>query len=170
MDEHTRALAYSALAAAAGTAVLYLCSLLPTLRAALLCVAGLGTAFIRMRCSWKWGLGCYAVTAAAALLLLPEKMPAVLYAAFFGYYPIILLLTERLKNPVLRWGARLLVFNTVLVILLFTARTMFASLLSAGAEKLWILIPVCNAAFLAYDWALRQLILYYIRNLSRRIK
>ena len=98
MKDKVRPLAYGSLSAAAGVLLLFLASVLPNGRLAVLCIATLCVAFIRMLSGWKWALGCYAVTAALSLLLLPSKAMPILYAAFFGYYPRILRLYSREKS------------------------------------------------------------------------
>ena len=170
MDSRSRPLARSSLAVAGGVVMLYLAAIVPSGRLALLCAASVWAAFIRMSCSVRWAVGCFAVTAAAAFLLLPAKSMAILYAAFFGYYPLIRLETERIKSKAFRWGVRFLLFNAVLILLYYLAETLFTELPLQLTGSPLLLLLIGNAAFLAYDFALQQLILYYIRTMARRIK
>lgn len=174
MGGSAKALTRSALAAAAGVVLLYLGSVLPSAHLAILCVSALGAVFIRVSCSARWALCCYAVTSAAALLLLPEKELAVLYTFFFGYYPIIKLWAERLRKPVLRWGVKLGVFNAALIalnILYHALGAAFPDLSDANKSIIPVLVwLVGNGVFLFYDYALKVLILYYLRHISGRIK
>ena len=105
MPTKTRALARSSLAAAAGVAALYLGSVLPGIKLSILFLAALGVVFVRLSCPGSWAWGCFAVTAALALLLLPDKTLALLYALLPGYYPIVKLRLERRKACFtrLRW-------------------------------------------------------------------
>lgn len=174
MGDPVKALTRSALAAAAGVVLLYLGSVLPSARLAILCASALGVVFIRVSCSARWALCCYAVTSAAALLLLPEKALAVLYTFFFGYYPIVKLWAERLRKPVLRWGVKLGVFNAALIVLnaLFLAiGAGFPDFLDTGEKVVPALVWLAgNGVFLLYDYALKILILYFLRHISGRIK
>ena len=170
MSEGTRALTRAALSAAAGVAALYLGSLLPSARLSILCVATLGVVFVKMSCPGRWALGCYAVTAALGLLLLPDKSLAVLYAAFMGYYPLVRLRAERFSNPAARWGLKLgAFFAAALALYLLAGSVSFLSAAVAGTA-LWALWAAGIAVFLVYDFALGQLILYYLRNIAGRIK
>ena len=169
MSDSVRSLTRSALSAAAGVVVLYLGSVLPTARLAVLCLATLGVVFIATSCKSGWAWGCYAVTSTAALLLLPEKMLAVIYAAFFGYYPILKLRLERFGNIGVRWLLKLAAFNAALGVLYAAYKTVFTDLIST-VLPVWALWLAANAAFAAYDYALGQLILYYLRKIAGRIK
>ena len=169
MNDSVRSLTRSALSAAAGVVILYLGSVLPGARLAVLCLSTLSVVFIATSCRVFWAWGCYAVTAAAALLLLPEKMLAVIYTVFFGYYPILKFKLERIGNVWLRWLLKLLAFNAALAALYAMYRIIFTELITS-ALPVWALWIVANAAFAAYDFALGQMILYYIRKISGRIK
>ncbi len=168
MSGSVRSLTRSALSAAVGVVVLYLGSVLPAARLAVLCMSTLGVVFVVTSCPGAWAWGCYAVTAAAAMLLLPEKLPAVVYAVFFGYYPILKLRVERLGNNWLRWGLKLLAFNIALGVLYALWRTIFTDL-TASALPVWALWIGANVGFAVYDYALGQMILYYLRKFSGRI-
>ena len=170
MSDRTRSLARASVSAAAGTAALYLGSVIPGVRLSVLFIATLGVVFVRLSCSGAWAWGCYAVTAALALLLLPDKTLALLYALFPGYYPIAKLRLERLGSPWGRWGAKLACFHAALAVVWLLARwlTPLSELLSAAA--LWMLWAGALAVFLVYDFVLGQLILYYLRKFAGRIR
>ena len=61
MKERSRSTAYAALAAALGTVLLYLASVLPTGKLVVVCVASLCTVFVQTVCGWKWAVGAFAV-------------------------------------------------------------------------------------------------------------
>lgn len=170
MKGRAKAMAYSALAAALGTVLLLIASVLPSGRMVMVCVASLGVVFVECLFGWKWALGAYAVTALLSLLLLPTKAIPILYAAFFGYYPLILMLTERLGNKLLRYGIRLALFNLAMLLLYYTIGRLFS--LDAGPLGAYpaLLFLGMNACFLLYDRALAQGTLYFMRNIARRIK
>lgn len=170
MDEKAKRLARASVAAAFSVAALYLGSLIPTARLAVVCLASLGVVFVRMSCPGRWGLLCFFVSALAALLLLPDKTVAILFAAFFGYYPLLKLAAERIGNAAVRWGVKLLAFNAAAGLVYWFYRALFLSLVPRFSAVPALLFVLGNAAFLAYDYALSQLILYYLRNIAGRIK
>lgn len=170
MNHSARSLTRSGLSAAAGVVVLYLCCILPWGRLALLCVSTIGVIFVRMSCSCGWAVGCYAVTAALGLLLLPEKAPALAYALFLGYYPLIRLRLERVASPAVRIGLKLAAFNAAAALIWLAFRAVFSGLLSGVGLSAFLLWIAANGVFLIYDYALGQMMLYYVRNLSGRFR
>ena len=170
MQDRVKALTRSALSAAAGFAVLYIASVLPWGRLALICASALGVFFVRMSCSCSWALGCYGATALLSLLLLPSKAAAILYTAFFGYYPVVKMSAERLGKKALRWIAKLAVFNAALLVLYALAGAVLPKTAWDRQMPLWIMWFAANAAFVMYDFVIGQMILYYIRNIAGRLK
>jgi hypothetical protein len=123
-----------------------------------------------MSCSPVWAAGCYGVTSVLALLLLPEKAPALAYTVLLGYYPLIRLFTERIADPWIRTAIRLSVFNAAAALTYFVFRSFFCSLIDPAGLPVYLLWITGNAAFLVYDYALGQMMLYYVRKLSGRFK
>lgn len=169
MKTSTRCLTRSALAAALAVAFLYLTALLPTARLAVICLASVCVILVRMNCGPRWAAGCYASSAILAMLLLPEKGPALLYAAFLGYYPLIKLETERFRRLPVRWAVRLALFNLIFWLLYFLAGGLIGELLPGLPADWMILLAAANAGFVLYDYALTQVILIYIRKIDGRI-
>ncbi len=170
MNDSVRALTRSALSASVGVVLLYLGSVVPGGKLAFLFLSTLGVVFIRLCCPWQWSLGCYAVTAACAAFLLPTKALAVFYAVFFGYYPLLKMLTERISSLGVRLLLRLGLFNAVFFGLWFLARALFSQAIGSAMAPVWLLWIAANIGFLIYDYALGQMILYYLRNIAGRIK
>jgi hypothetical protein len=170
MSKSTRFLARAAMAGALGMALLYLASVLPSGKLAIVCASGMLTAFIRMSCGLSWSAGCFAATALLGLFLLPQKSVALLYAVFFGYYPIVKSLIERLPSAFARWIWKLLIYNAAFAVLFLLAFSVLAGAAQVEKWPLFALIPVGNAAFVLYDIALTQVILYYLRRVAGQIK
>ena len=170
MNGPVKALTRSALSAAAGFVVLYLSCVLPWGRLGLLCAATLGVVFVRMSCSCGWALGCYTVTALLGLLLLPMKAPALAYALFLGYYPLIRIRSERIAGKAPRLLLKLAVFNAAAALIWLAFRFVFNDLTTGTELPMYILWLAANGVFLIYDYALGQMILYYIRNIAGRFK
>jgi hypothetical protein len=170
MNTSARALTRSGLSAAAGIVVLYLCCILPWGRLALLCISTIGVIFVRMSCSCGWAVGCYAATALLGLLLLPEKAPALIYALFLGYYPLIRLRLERVGSAAVRIILKLTAFNIAALLAWALFRAIFAAAISGVKMPVLMLLIAANGVFLIYDYALGQMMLYYVRNLAGRFR
>lgn len=100
-------------------------------------------------------LSVYLVTALLSLLLLPNKSPALLYAAIFGYMPITKYLFEKTYRW-LSWLLKLLLFNVSAVLtgyfgwklLGFTMENRF------GVDPVFVAIlylVLANAVFIVCD-------------------
>ena len=168
MGLRAKLLARCALLAALGTVLVYLASVLPSGRLALVAVAGLVSAAVVIHCGGKSAAAVFAVSAVLSLLLSPDKGNALLYAAFLGYYPALKSLIEHLHNRVFCWAVKLVLFNAVFALLWFLAQ----SLLLGGMEvklPLWLLWPGANVVFVLYDVGLSRLIGVYIRRFAGKI-
>ena len=169
MNDGTRALTRSALSAAVCTVLLFLASVAPSGRLALIAAASLGVIFVSMSVSWRWALGVYGAASLLSLLLLPQKLPGFLFAAFLGWYPLMKLRVERLPRKELRILLKLLVFNLAFVLAFFLSKLFFPGEITI-ILPLWVLWLGANAAFLVYDYAVKVLILLYIRKFAGRVK
>ncbi len=170
MRGKSKALAYSALGAALGVVLLYIASIIPSGKLTVMCASGICVVLLACRFGWKWGSGCFAATALISLFLLPTKAMAILYTSFFGYYPLFFLLTERLKNKVPRYALRLLLFNSVMIALYYLIRWVFQGTWGMLEGYPILMLLLANVGFLIYDYALQQGMLYFMRNIARRIK
>lgn len=124
---------------------------------------------VAIECGRRWGLLTYAATAVLAVLLAPDLEAKVLYAAFFGYYPILKSVAEPC-GKVREWVLKLGAFNLSVVGAYFVLTRLGLSLqefalgnLPLGAVLGGFLL-VGNVVFVLYDIALtRALSLYFAR-------
>lgn len=100
---------------------------------------------------------CYTGIAVIALLLLPDKEPAILFCAFFGYYPMVRFSLERLHPRLLRLAAKLALFNAGTVGAYWVLLRLFADpVLQADFAELtgWLapaFLLLANFTFVVYD-------------------
>ncbi|MBO4277263.1 MAG: hypothetical protein J5925_02550 [Clostridia bacterium] len=113
-------------------------------------------------------LAVYAASAVLALVLLPNKEPAVYFAAFAGFYPVLKVPLNRIKPKWLSVLARFAVFD-------LCAAGAVAALyfwLKIPLETGWyavLLILAANLAFAVYDLALERAVLFYNLKLRNHI-
>ena len=82
---------------------------------ALPAIAGMLIAFCVVELGRKWAFGVFSATAVISLLFVPNKEAAVLYALFFGYYPIVKAIVESKLPRVAEYIVKFLVFNVSVV-------------------------------------------------------
>lgn len=163
----TRKLALCAMLAAIGVLILWVSGVAIPVQLSLAALAGLIPAIAVVHCGLFWSLGTYAVTSALALLLLPEKGGALWYLLFFGHYPVVKSLLERIPNRILCWLSKLAAFEACMTLLYFLFRKAFFAALPD--EALWILLPALCFAFVLYDIAFSALVSFYDRRIGKRI-
>lgn len=138
-------------------------------------ICGLVVWIIYREISRKWAFMCYGSVALLALLLTPDMESKMLFAAFFGYYPIIRDLLCRIKPLPLSLAARFAAFNVPVVIvysLLLNVLGMgklledFAGFGQFAVLAFWL---IGNFTFVCYDVCLNQLSFYYDRFIRSKV-
>lgn len=84
--------------AALSVALMALVSIIPNLELALPAISGLFVAVIVIEVDKKWALGVWAAVSLLSLIVVPNKAAAIIYAVFFGYYPVLKSVLES-KTP-----------------------------------------------------------------------
>ena len=63
-----------------------------------------------------WAFTTYASVSILSFLVTPNLEAALLFTLFMGYYPILRVYLQKVRNPALRWAIKLLVFNTAVFV------------------------------------------------------
>lgn len=146
--------------------LMFLSALIPVGKLGLPAVAG-----VLLICAvFELGEGlAFLIFAAVSLLslLLPDKLAAVYYIAFLGYYPILKSFLERIKNKPLNWAAKLVVFNLCAAVVYYITIHIFGltfGILKYGIVPVWLLL---NAAFIVYDIAISGVARLYVARIGK---
>lgn len=165
----SRRVSVSAVLGGLSLLTLGLACLVPTGKVGLTALAGLFPAAAVVSFGFPAGGLCYAGSGLLALLLLSDKALALLYLLFFGLYPIVKGLIERLRLLPVEWVLKLLIFNGVLTLLLLAGRQLFYAVMPVGRLPLSGLYPLANGVFFVYDIGLSKLIGLYSRRVDRML-
>ena len=111
--------------AALSLIALYLSAVSPTARMGIVAIAGLFPAGAVVSAGLKAGFFCYGAAGLLGLLLVPDKANALLYLLFFGLWPMLKSLLERIPVRPLEWLCKLAVFNAVLTLFWFGLHSLF---------------------------------------------
>lgn len=163
-----RLLTTSAMLIALGVVLLLLGSFLGILDLTAAALCGIFTLFCYREMPPAYGFAVFAATAALSLLLLPQKTPAILYAVFAGYYPLLKFRLERLPAP-LAWILKLLLFNAAVTAFLLLS----VYVLGTPPEAWWITLVLYllgNPAFVLYDILLGRALALYEWRMRPRIE
>lgn len=165
-----RGVAVTAVLAALSLILLYLSAFVPTGQMGVVAIAGLVPAGAVISVGLGAGFCCYGVTGLLGLLLVPDKGGVLLYLLFFGLYPMLKSLFERIPALVLGWLCKLGFFNLILALFWFALRSVLLPFLPgalAGAGAVWL---AGNVAFVIYDIGFSKLIAFYISRVDRVLR
>lgn len=155
------------IATALATALMFLTGLVPISTYGLPALAGLPCMIIVIEMGHRWAWPVFVAAGILSALMAPDKEAVVLYLLFFGYYPILKALLERL-SPVVGWILKFAVFNLAMVAGFFLAVFVLGipkdSFLVFGSATPLILLAVGNVVFFLYDYTLSGLIREYLKR------
>ncbi|MEA4965702.1 MAG: hypothetical protein VB055_07765 [Oscillospiraceae bacterium] len=167
--KRSRIIALGGVLAALSVAILYFGGLLSGFVIAAAAVAGLIPAAAVLRGGLRTGCAVYVVTAALALLLLPEKSAALWYAVFFGYYGLLKSLIEQIGRLLAEWPLKLLTYTAAFFVLLLLFRSAFTALTDLVPLGTLPVFFIGMAVFVLYDIGFSRLIGLYLRRIGRNL-
>ena len=129
----------------------------------------------------SWAFGIYFGTSVISLLFVPNKEAAMLYAAFFGYYPIIKAVFESKLNRVLEYILKFLVFNAAMISAYFVLLKVFGipyeQLMGTEGESGFfakyaapLLLLAGNLIFIPYDICLTRYASLYLKSWQKHFR
>lgn len=169
--KQTKYLTVSAMLCALGVILLSLGSLVDVLDITMAVLASLFCVYAVIEIGGAYPWLIWLVTSLLSLLLLPTKTPALFYALFAGFYPILKEKLEKLSRPV-SWVLKLVVFHVSLGVIVLVLRLFFPAALDMGRIR-WmplVLYLSCVACFVLYDYALSHMITFYLVKLRHRFR
>ncbi|MCM1334386.1 MAG: hypothetical protein NC084_01530 [Bacteroides sp.] len=135
-------------------------SLIPSFAYAVPAFAGILIYFVGEQLGRKWAYLSYLTVALLSFILIPELEADFFFLSFFGYYPTLRTALSRIKNRVLRYIVKLLIFNAAVVLTyqvlcaLLSVDQMLEGLEDFGVYAVYILWGSGNLAFVLYDFFL----------------
>ena len=168
--KQTQYLTAAAICVALGVVLLALGSLIEVLDISMAVLASLTVVFARIELRGKYPYLVFAATALLSLLLLPQKTPALLYACFAGFYPILKGVFEGKLPRALCFAAKVASFLCGLVLYVFlSVKIFFIGEVVWKNAYLWLVLPAVGV-FVVYDIALTRLITAYFTRLRSRLR
>ncbi len=110
----------------------------------------------------------WAVSSLAALLLLPNKLPAIYFLMFFGWYPIVKNIFEKLPQ-ILSWILKTVSFALAFGIMLYVGEFFIGTDGNASELTVWLVI-IGTGVFVIYDIALTKIITAYMRVWRHKLR
>lgn len=115
----------------------------------------------------------YGAVALLSLIIAPDMEAKVLFLSFFGYYPILKSVLERIHKRWIEWLVKLAIFNSAMilsyVLLLFVFHLSMDEFIFGGVNLIFVFLLIGNVVFLIYDLALTSVISSYFRVLHPKL-
>ena len=149
----TRYTTISGMVSALSVVIMLLTNIMPSMMYVIPIVTGAVVFAVNEIIGKKWALGVFFVTSFISFILLTDKEAALNYTLFFGYYPLLKPLYEKLPK-VLSWGVKVLTFNVALtaigLIVTFVFKLPFLDE-DMGKFTIPIFAVLFNIVFIMYD-------------------
>ena len=159
--------------AALATAFMLL-SFFPYLTYAIPAIAGLFIMTVVIEINNKWALLSYIVSA-ILVMIFAEFESRFLYVCFFGYYPMVKALVEKIGKSFIEWIIKFAVFNASVLSVYLIFSKVFDSLAledfgELGKYGAYILLVLGNVVFVLYDITISRAAMVYMKILHPKIK
>jgi hypothetical protein len=169
MKTSTRKVTVCAVLSALTASFIYIASISITGQLGFVAVASLFGIAAVVEYNISGGVLVYVCSSLLSLLIVSDKNIVFLYILFFGYYPILKLLAERVKSKVIQWAIKLLVMNIALAVIIFAFYiTLFN--MSYVMNSYILLFALVNIVFVIFDIGVTRVIGYYITEILPRIR
>lgn len=149
----TRYTTISGMVSALSVVIMLLTNIMPSMMYVIPIITGAIVFAVNEIIGKKWALGVFFVTSFISFILLTDKEAALNYTLFFGYYPLLKPLYERLPK-VLSWSVKVLTFNVALtaigLIVTFIFKLPFLDE-DMGKFTIPIFAVLFNVVFVMYD-------------------
>ena len=166
--------AFCGIVSALAVIVMFL-SLIPSFAYAVPALAGMVIWTVSEHLKSKWAYLCYAAVGLISFMLIPEIEANLFYICFFGYYPTLCIVLEKIQNKLLCFLVKLAIFNASVIIaynitvFVLSAEEMLEGLEGFGEYAVLVFWGIGNAAFIIYDFAMKTIKQAYIKVIKPKV-
>ena len=166
-NKSASSVAFGGIVSALAVLLMFFTGVFPFATYALPALAGLLLVVIVVDHGMKWAWSVYGAISALAILITPDREAAAMFVLFFGYYPILKSVLERIRSRVVEYILKFVVFNVAIVVsyLIIINVLGISEILEEfgelGKYGVWIMLGMGNIVFLLYDITITRLICIY---------
>lgn len=158
--------------AALGTAFMLL-SYFPYFTYAVPAISGVLTLVVLIEIKGKWPLFTYIVTA-VLVFLFAEPEAKFMYILFFGYYPLLKAVIERIRSRVVQYLLKFAVFNSAIFVIYGILSSIIGVDISEfgqyGIIGIACMLLLANVTFYLYDVVLVRVANIYMQMVHPKLK
>lgn len=137
------------------------------------CFAGMLLTVIVVEFSPRWAYCVYAAVSLLSLILAGDKEAVVYFILFFGFYPILKSMVERLNSKVYQYILKYLIFNISIICAFLIGKFILMipdeEFTFFGVYLPWVFLLLGNIFFLLYDRCVTVFISLYIYRIRNKI-
>ncbi len=167
-NNKTVKLAISGIYLALTLAMMFAASVIPGIELSILAITSAIGAFVIIESGIKFGVVFYVAASVLGLLIVPNKLQLIPYIMFFGLYPAVKYLAEKLPKAPLQMTVKLAYFVVVLLIAYFALFEVFFSGINLHGAMQAVIIPAAIVMFLLLDAILSGIINIYFKKVHSR--
>lgn len=156
-------IAFGGIMAAMSVVILYIASVLPTLKLAVCLVASAVICIVMIKHGTGSALAVFIAASAVSLIVSPDKIVPFGYLLFFGNYPVVKAYIERMNKLMAEWIVKLIVFVVYVAIAFAGMKMFFAGAITFPCSQ-WIVFAGAVVAAGVYDVALSL----FVSEIKRR--
>lgn len=162
-----KAITFSGICIALIVVMLFMASIVDILDYTISAICGIVVTFILIEFGMSYAVLSYAGASILGLILVPNKINAILFVAFCGWYPFVKRYLERLPE-IFCLITKFAVFNISLAAIYFVSKAFFPF---EGSTKLLVaMYLLCNVTFFLYDTLITKLIWLYVHKYRKLFK
>lgn len=165
---NTKRLAIGGLTTALVCMVMLLANFIPIGQYAIPATAGLIIYMMTFVSGRRWGIYSYVASAIISFIICTDKETAMCFALFFGYYPLLKSLFEKINVKVVGFILKLVVFNSAAFAVYYICLYVFGITQNFnifGLNLPLVMLLMFNLVFIAYD----RMLTVYEKNYAKRI-
>lgn len=155
--------------------LMFLVGVLPFFVYAFPMLCSLLVCIVYYECGLKTSLVTYISVSVLSLILSPDKESVIIFAAFFGYYPIAKIYIDRLSSKLVRIILKLAIFNASVVAAYYALISIFGVVdmteMSGDFGKYGavVLLALGNFTLIVYDIAIKRLSNKYLSSWRKHL-
>lgn len=155
-------------------AMMFLTGIIPVGTYAFPCFAGILLTAVVIEINYVAAVSVFISVSILSFLISGDKEACLYYAFFFGFYPIIKSLIERIKSYAVQWIIKISIFNMCMVAIFCLGLFVFSipkeSFNIFGIYLPWVFLIVGNIFFVFYDFCVSKLVTVYLFKWRKNLK
>ncbi|MBE6731137.1 MAG: hypothetical protein E7564_05570 [Ruminococcaceae bacterium] len=168
-------LAFTGLICALSLVIMFLGGIIPSATIALPALAGCILIPIVAELGVKWGITAFLAVSVLSFFIVTDKEALLIYVLFFGYYPAIYGMFDKIKSSIVKMVLKLILFNAAAIgefyLTIYVLFIPFETIEGLGVFAPFapiILLLLANVVFIIYDKALKGLIIMYFQKFHKQ--